>query len=144
MRSKRLGVLGVLMVSAIAAIAVSACSGTRALYQQANTPAEFAKAVLVHHNALGAEVVRLRADPAVSEASKQRLVDAYRRTVCSSSELAAAAPTADCDEGPAYVADRAIRAYEAAASAQTEAEVTAASNAFVPLVTALVNTINAR
>jgi hypothetical protein len=133
-----------LLVLAVAIVAIAACSGTRQLYSQASTPVEFAKAVLLHHNAIGGEVAKLVADPAVSDATKARLREAYRVTVCSSSELAARTATADCDEGPAYKTDAAIEAYEAATNAQTAADVAAAAQAFVPLVTALVNVINAR
>lgn len=123
---------------------VAACTGTRQVYELADTPPEFAKAVLLHHNALGTEVARLVADPAVSERAKRELREAYRATVCSSDELAAATPTADCDEGPAYRTDAAILAYEAAADAESEQEVTEAAEAFVPLVTALLDAINGR
>ena len=103
-----------------AAVTLTACSGTRALYSNAETPVQFAKAALQHHNAVGLEVANLVADPEVSASTKEQLRTAYRTTVCSSAELQAGDATADCNEGPAYKADDAIRAYELAGSAQSE------------------------
>jgi hypothetical protein len=118
------------------------CTGTKAVYNQASTPVQYAKAVLLHHNALGAEAVSIVNDPAVSAVTKDKVRAAYRVTVCSPEEVQVKTPTADCDAGPAYVLDGAIIAFDVAGNAQTEAEVTAAANAFIPLVTALIRAIN--
>lgn len=118
---------------------LAACSGTKLLYSKAHTPPQYAKAVMTHHNALGAQVADLLADPTVSESSKAKLRDGYRQTVCDTAERAQGTPTADCKSGPSYQLDEAVRTYEAVKNAETEAEITAAVERLVPLLTSLIN-----
>jgi hypothetical protein len=126
---------------------LAGCAGHRAFYRQpppetaSVTSVQYAKKVLQHHNVLGTEIVALRRDPTVSGSSKAALLEGYRISVCSAEELAAAAQTADCRHGPSWQADRAIAAYEALASAQTEAEMQAASDALFALVADLIDLI---
>lgn len=101
---------------------LSGCPGTRQVYDLAKTPDEYAKAALSHHNALGEAAIAMRADPLVSEATKTALRIAYRKTVCSSEELAASKPTADCASGPSQHLQDASDAYAAIRSPSTEAE----------------------
>lgn len=131
-----------LPLALLAALVLAGCSGTKQLYQLASTPPQFAKAVLIHHNALGDEAADLISSPAVSERLKGRIREAYRLTVCSEAERASSVETAACTDGPAWKLDQAGRAYEAARSATTEAELQAAIDVFVPLVVALMNQIN--
>ena len=125
----------------MAVMLVAGCGGTRALYGHAHTPPQYAKAVLTHHNAIGAQVADLVNDPAVTAQSKAKLREGYRLTVCDSTERAGGTPTAGCNQGPSYQLDAAIRAYEAARDAKTEAEIAAAVERLVPLITDLVNAI---
>lgn len=118
------------------------CSGTQAVYKQAKTPPQYAKAVLLHHNAIGAQIADLRADPVVSAPSKAALLDGYRLTVCSDAERSQDTPTASCADGPAERLEAAARAYEAVASAKTEAELQAAVDTLVGLLVKLIDTVN--
>lgn len=122
-----------------ALLALAGCSGAKLLYGHAKTPPQYAKAVLTHHNALGTQVADLLGDPTVSASSKTKLRDAYRVTVCDSKERSQGTPTASCIKGPSYALDEAVRAYEAARDAKTEAEITAAVERLVPLLTGLIN-----
>lgn len=133
-----------LALAAVAPIALAGCSGTKAFYQEAasiGTPTAYPKAVLEHHNAIGAQIVAVSKDPTVSAQSKDALKDGYRKTVCDSTELAAGTLTGDCHGGPSYQLDRAIKAYESVANANTQEDLQAAVLQLTPLVTALVNLI---
>lgn len=123
-------------------LALSGCTGAKSLYGQAHTAPQYAKAVLEHHNALGTQVADLIGDATVSATSKDRLRTTYRQTVCDSDERAQGRPTEDCNRGPSYLLDDAVKAYEAARNAQTEAEITAAVERLVPLLTSLINTVS--
>lgn len=121
---------------------LAACSGTKAVYEHASTAPQYAKAVLLHHNAIGGEVADLRADPAVSEQSKAALLEGYRATVCSQAERQQDTPTASCADGAAQHLEAAARAYESAANATTEAELQKAVDDLVGLLATLINTVN--
>lgn len=127
---------------AIVLLSVAACTGTKALYKHADSPVSYAKVVLLHHNALGTAVADLRADPTVSEGSKVKLLQGYRVTVCSASELSLPTATAACRDGPAQKLEAAARAYEAVQSAKTDADLQAALTKLVGLITQLVTTIH--
>lgn len=114
--------------------------GTQRVFELAQGPAQTAKATLLLHNASGNFVASMIEDPTVSEATKTRVRDLYRRTVCSTAE--STVPTSDCDEGPSYRADSAVKAYEAVRNATTEAEVLAANEALVALLVDLSQLIN--
>jgi hypothetical protein len=122
---------------------LAGCGGTRALYSQAHTPVQYAKAVLVHHNALGQQVLDLRADPLVSEESKGALLEAYRATVCDRQELDAGVDTGSCRNGPSWQLDAAAQAYEQARNATTETELQEAVDQLVDLLTRLISAVNA-
>lgn len=121
---------------------LAGCGGTRAVYDLAKTPPQYAKAVLLHHNAIGSQVADLRGDPAVSEQSKARLLEGYRLTVCSAAERTQDTPTASCADGPSQSLEAAARAYEATANAQTEADLQKAVDSLVGLLVKLINTVN--
>lgn len=122
-------------------IALAGCTGARMLYSKPTTGPGYAKAVLIHHNALGKEVAQLRNDPQVSAESQLKLLAFYRPSVCSKDELARNVSTANCIEGPSYRTDAAIKAVESLRNAQTEAELQAAVNELVPLIARLVDVI---
>lgn len=124
----------------LALVLLTACGGTRSVYEQANNPVQYAKAVLLHHNAIGEQVVFLIEDPLVSDASKELLTSGYRATVCAKSE--ASVSTAECDEGPAYQLQRAAEAAELTYSATTEEELQRAVDELVGLLTQLIVTIS--
>jgi hypothetical protein len=124
------------------AAVLAGCSGTKAVYQQAKTPTQYAKAVLLHHNAIGSQVADLRGDPAVSESSKAALLQGYRVTVCSQEERSQDTPTASCADGPAQNLEAAAQAYESLATAQTEAELQKAVDALVGQLVTLITTVN--
>lgn len=126
----------------ILALLLVACSGTQAVYKQAKTPPQYAKSVLLHHNAIGAEIADLRADPTVSAPSKEALLTGYRLTVCSDAERSQDTPTASCADGPAERLEVAARAYETAAGAKTEADLQAAVDTLVGLLVKLIDTVN--
>lgn len=134
--------LGAVTAAYFIVLLVAGCSGTKAVYEKADTPPQYAKAVLLHHNAIGSQVADLRADAAVSDASKAKLLEGYRLTVCNSAELAANESTATCNEGPSYVLEKAARAFEGAANAQTEAELQKAVDDLVGLLVTLIDTVN--
>lgn len=130
--------------AAALAVLVSACSGTKLFYRQAEaigTPTAYAKAVVEHHNAIGTQIVALTNNPSVSAQSKQALKNGYRVTVCSKSEMSSGVLTKDCAGGPSYQLDKAIRSYESVANAQTEADVQAAILQLTPLISQLINII---
>jgi hypothetical protein len=120
---------------------LAACTGAKSLYGQAHTAPQYAKAVLEHHNAIGTQVADLIDDPVVSEQTKTKLRTAYRLTVCDGAERAQATPTATCSKGPSYKLDDAVKTYESVRDAKTEAEITAAVERLVPLLTDLINAI---
>lgn len=120
---------------------LTACGGTKAVYDQAHTPPQYVKAVLLHHNAVGTQIADLRADPAVSADTKEMLRRDYRMTVCSDAELTADEPTSDCDEGLAYVVEAAGRSAEGLSSATTEAELQKAVDDLVALLVKIIDTI---
>lgn len=130
-------------------IVLSACPGTRSFYQQPPpgqdhvTPVQYVKKGLQHFNVIGVEIVALRRDPAVSEGSKQVLLEGFRKGVCSDQERDTAVPTADCRNGPSWRTDRAIAAYEALKSAQTEADMQAASDELFRILSDLIDAIAA-
>lgn len=132
----------------VGALALTACSGTKELYgvageaQVAGDVTAYARAVLVHHNALGTAAADFIANPAVTDSAKNRVREAYRVTVCSGEEIRSATGTANCRAGPSYLLDAAIRAVEGARNATTEAELTAALTRLTPVVTALLNALN--
>lgn len=126
----------ILIISAC--LAIAACSGTKLLYDQAKNPAQYAKAVLLHHNAVANEGAKLLSDPAVSAKTKEAIRSAYRSTVCDKSETGA---VSTCTKGPAYVLDNAVRSYETVSSAKTEAELQTALESVVSLLTNLINAI---
>lgn len=135
-------IVGVIVV--IIAIMLAGCSGTRLFYRQADasgTPSAYAKAVLEHHNAIGTQIVSISKDPTVSAQSKDALKEGYRKTVCDSAELASGTLTGDCRAGPSYQLDRAIKAYESVANANTQEDLQVAVLQLTPLVTELVNLI---
>jgi hypothetical protein len=121
------------------AAAIPACVGTKSIYKLADTPTQYVKVVLIHHNALGAEVVRLRADPTISQASKDRLLAGYRVTVCAPTETG---PIALCKNGPTQQLEAAGRAYEAIHDAKTEKEMSDALTKLVGLMSTLINLVN--
>jgi hypothetical protein len=121
---------------------LSACTGTKQLYGQADTPVQYAKAVLLHHNAIGEQIADLRSDAAVSESSKTKLLDGYRHTVCGASERATNVATSACREGAAQRLEAASRAYEALRTAQTEADLQAAVDALVGQLVTLISLVN--
>jgi len=141
MRNLRFAFLGFALV-------LTGCAGQRAFHQEVQkvgTPTAYAKGLLQEHNVIGGQIVLLRADPAVSEASKTALIKGYRKSVCSAEELDRLVETADCAKGPAYTLDRAIAAYEALTSAQSEAEMQQAADELALLVADLLTAIaNAR
>lgn len=144
-QSKQAGVARIsmlLVISVLAACMLVGCSGTKQLYRQASTPVQYAKAALLHHNALGEQVVALRADPLVSARGKARLLDGYRLTVCSQDERTRAVITGDCMHGPAQRVEAAARAYESLSTAQTEAELQAAVDTLVGELVKLINAVN--
>jgi hypothetical protein len=114
--------------------------GTQRVFELAQGPAQTAKAGLLLHNATGNFVASMVEDPEVSESTKTRIRDLYRRTVCSTAE--STVPTSDCDEGPSYRTDNAVKAYENVQNATTEAEVIAANEALVALLVDLSQLIN--
>lgn len=114
--------------------------GTQRVFELAQGPAQTTKATLLLHNASGNFVADMIGDPAVSESTKTELRQLYRRTVCSASESTVS--TEDCDEGPSYRADNAVKAYEAVQNATTEAEVMAANDALIALLVDLSQLIN--
>lgn len=118
------------------------CSGTKAVYEQAHTPPQYAKAVLLHHNAIGEQIADLRADPAVSDVSKARLLTGYRATVCNQAERDANTSTAECAHGAAQTLQSAASAFESAANAQTEADLQKAVNDLVGLIAELIPIVN--
>lgn len=118
------------------------CTGTKAVYQRAHTPPQYAKAVLLHHNAIGEQIANLRADPAVSEGGKEKLLTGYRTTVCNQVERDSNTSTATCAHGAAQRLQAAASAYESAANAQTEAELQAAVNELVGLIAELIPIVN--
>lgn len=120
---------------------LAACGGTKAVYDHASTPPQYAKSVLLHHNAIGTQLADLREDPAVSDATKEILRREYRLTVCSHAERDADEPTSSCNEGPAYVLEAAGRAYEGVANAQTEADLQKAVDELVAILVKLIDTI---
>lgn len=120
-------------------LAVVGCTGTRGLYELADTPTQYVKVVLIHHNALGTEVADLRADPTVSQASKAKLLAAYRVTVCGPNEHV---EIALCLNGPAQQLEAAGRAYEALHNAKTEADMQKALTQLVGLMSTLINLVN--
>lgn len=124
------------------AMALTACSGTKAVYELAKSPQQYAKAVLLHHNAIGSQVADLRADPTVSARSKATLLTVYRATVCSQAERDQDTPTASCADGAAQHLEVAAGAYEKAASATTEAELQKAVDDLVGLLVPLINAVN--
>lgn len=126
----------------LAVALMTGCSGTRAVYQQADTPVEYAKAVLLHHNALGLEAVRIVNDPTVSERVKSEVRAAYRATVCGGGEAVGVVAVADCTEGPAYRLDRAIQNYELLSDPDNRTALNRAVQSIVPLVTALLRAVN--
>lgn len=123
-------------------IMIAGCSGTKAVYDQAKTPTQYAKAVLLHHNAIGEQAADLRADPAVSESSKAALLQGYRLTVCSQEERSHDTPTASCADGPAQNLEAAARAYESLATSQTEADLQKAVDSLVGQLVKLIDTVN--
>lgn len=131
-----------LLIVPLIALLLVGCAGTKAVYGLAKTPPQYAKAVLLHHNALGSEVADLRADPMVSEPSKAALLTGYRATVCSAAERSSNAQTADCKDGAAQHLEAAARAYEKAANATTEDELQEAIDELVGLIATLVETVN--
>lgn len=141
MTSKAHGLV-VFLCAAVIVAALSACSGTRLLYSKAESPPQYAKAVLMHHNAIGEQVADLRDDPTVSERTKARLLEGYRLTVCSSSEIASKASTATCAAGPAQRLETAAKAYAGLSSASTEAELQAAVDALVAELVKLITLVN--
>jgi len=123
-------------------ILLTACSGTRNVYELAHTPPQYAKSVLLHHNAIGEQIVSLRADPLVSESSKTKLLDLYRQTVCSNVEREATTATSACADGPAQTLDAAAKAYESLRSAQTEAQLQQAVDTLVGLLVNIINVVS--
>jgi hypothetical protein len=120
-------------------LAITGCTGTRTLYNLPDTPVQYVKVVLIHHNALGTEVADLRADPNVSPASKAKLLAGYRATVCAPSEKV---EVALCLNGPAQQLEAAGRAYEALHNAKTEADMQKALSQLVGLLSTLINLVN--
>lgn len=125
----------------VIAVLLGGCSGTKAFYRQAQTPTQYAKAILEHHNAIGLQVATLLNNQGLSEQSKEKVRAGYRLTVCDEREIASGTPTASCVNGASYDLDAAIRAYESVANAQTDADLQAAVLALTPLVTHLINAI---
>jgi hypothetical protein len=124
---------------------LAGCAGQRAFHnevQKIGTPTAYAKGLLEQHNVIGEQIVLLKNDPGVSEASKTTLVNLYRKSVCSAQERAAAVETAACSKGPTYTLDGAIIAYEALAGAQSEAEMQKAADALALLVADLLTAIS--
>lgn len=117
---------------------VAGCTGTRTLYKKAETPTQYAKVVLLHHNAVGEEVANLLVDPTVSVGSKDTLRKAYRVTVCDKTETG---PIATCRIGPSYQLTAAGKAYEAVKDAETEEQLQAALNTLVSLLTNVITAI---
>lgn len=126
---------------------LSGCVGTRTFYHQPVpgadhiTPVQYAKKVAQHFNVIGVEIVAMRNDPTVSDGSKKALLEGFRQGVCSDQERDAAVKTADCRQGPSWVADATIAAYEGLASAKTEAEMQKASDELFKLLSDLINLI---
>lgn len=137
----------VLLLCAAFMLVLTGCSGTSAFYKATpvgtdhQTAVQYAKKVLQHHNVLGKEIVILRADPSVSQDSKDKLLAGYRLSVCSEQERAQAISTGACHEGTSWKLDHAISAYEGLANAQTEAEMQKASDDLVRLIADLVDLI---
>jgi hypothetical protein len=129
------------VLGALVLMSFSGCAGMRALYEKPATPPQYAKAVLIHHNAIGESIARLREDPAVSASTKAQLLAAYRVTVCSDAEMRASTSLAACADGPAERLERAARAYELLANAKTETELQSAVDALVSLLVPLIETI---
>lgn len=109
-------------------------SGTRRVFDMAEGTAETAKASLELHNAVGEWMAGMIENRAVSEATKSEVRRLYRPTVCSKDEIDIGTKTEECDDGPSYQADKAIKAFEAVQNAQTAEELRVATNAFVPLL----------
>lgn len=138
MRNLRYALLGFLLV-------LAGCAGQRAFHKEVKeigTPTAYAKGLLDEHNVIGKQIVALKNDLGVSEASKTTLTNLYRKSVCSDEERTQAVDTGSCDEGPTYVADSAIRAYEQLASATSEAEMQAAADALALLIADLLTAIS--
>lgn len=121
---------------------LAACPGTRSVYDLARTPPQYAKAVLLHHNAIGTQIASLKHDPAVGAITKQRLLDGYRSTVCSKAEIQQETGTDKCSKGPAQTLESAAKAYEQAGSAASEQELQEAVNTLVNLLVPLITQVS--
>lgn len=127
---------------------LAGCGSTRDFYRQPAmdaetvTPVQTAKKVLQHHNVIGVQIVALKNDPTVSARSKTILVDAYRQSVCSDLERDTGVDTPECRKGPAWRAEGAIAAYEGLVTAETEAELQAASDALFRELSNLIDLIS--
>lgn len=123
------------------AVVLAGCSGARQLYSLPETPSQYAKAVLVHHNAIGNQVAVLRDNPDVSEGSKEDLRLLYRDTVCSADERALDTQTADCRNGPVWRLESSAQAYDAVQSAATEAELESALRSAIAAIDAIISAL---
>jgi hypothetical protein len=116
-------------------------SGTRHVFDMADSVTQHAKASLLLHNAIGTQVAVFVESPDVTETRKAQARNTYRLTVCSAGDEAGVA-IENCREGPAYQADMAVEAYEAIHSAQTETELLSALDSLVPLLLEVSDIIN--
>lgn len=121
---------------------LAACPGTRSVYDLARTPPQYAKAVLLHHNAIGTQIASLNDDPTVGAITKKRLLDGYRTTVCSESEIQQATGTDKCSKGPAQKLESIAKAYERAGSRTSEEELQEAVNTLVNLLVPLITQVS--
>jgi hypothetical protein len=123
-------------------ILIAGCGGTKQVYELASTPPQYAKSVLLHHNAIGEQIADLREDPAVSDSTKAKLLEGYRLTVCSADERAQAVVTGACKAGPAQRTEAAGMALEKLRSATTETELQAAVDALVSELVKLIDLVS--
>lgn len=134
--------MSIAVVTALACTLLAGCPGTKSVYELADTPPRYAKAALLHLNAIGTQIASLKEDQAVTAITKKRLIDGYRVTVCSEDELKRSVGTDACANGPAQKLEKAAKAYEKASTARTEQELQEALNALVDLLVPLITQVS--
>lgn len=128
---------GAFAINMVAVLLMMGCAGHKALFRHATDIPSTIRVGLLQHNAYGELVVKIVSDPVVSAVTKAKFRQAYRATVCSKDE--SAIPTKDCANGPSWRLERAGRAYDGVASAQTEEEALAAIDALTLAMSDLIN-----
>lgn len=129
----------ILVISALALLA--ACTGTRELYQQADTPLQYTKVVLLHHNALAEEAANIVGDPTVPAVTKAKVRAAYKATVCSSTEIAGNVGVGDCADGPVQKLEAAGKAFDGVRTAENETQLQSSLTVLVNLLSELITAI---